>query len=437
MEDRRIGPGPHKLTLIRTFRKLAPRGAEEVSMAKASRLSCSARKTMGLALITGLAVVSTGAAQERTLAELKAEAQARADRGAYPLEGLKPEDVREALGRLTSLDRDQWAASWMIVGDRYMAKAQSELASSPAEADKDFIQAWLYYNFGRWPAPLSPGKEKAYEKALQAYLAHARLLDPPLEVVHIPFEGKEIIGYLQMPKNVKQAPLVIAIPGLDRRKEDIAERFRQMLDHGVGYLSLDGPGTGQSPIKAAPGAERMFSRVIDYVDQRPDVDKSHVMVYGASYGGYWSTVLAVKEKDRLCAVVSQSPAVHDFFQRSSTMAIPANREYLFDYLPAHLLMFGVANIDQLADVQERMSLKTRGLLDKPTAPLLVIGGALDTQVPIADEYLLLSSGQTPKEAWINPLGGHMGRDAKGWSDARIFKTVTVPWILRQVKPNAE
>lgn len=406
-------------------------------MEAVTQIRRSGLKTAGLAVAAALIMVCTGAAQERALEELKAEIQARADRNAYPLEGLKPDEVREALGRLTSLDRDQWAASWSIIGDRYMTKAQSELASSPAQADQDFVQAWLYYNFGRWPSPLSPGKQKAYEKSLQAYLAHARLLDPPLEVVHIPFEGKEIIGYLQLPKNVKPAPIVIAIPGLDRRKEDIAERFRQMLDHGVGYLSLDAPGAGQAPIKAVPGAERMFSRVIDYLYQRPDVDKSRVVVYGASYGGYWSTVLAVTERDRLCAVVSQSPAVHEFFQRSSTMAIPENREYLFDYLPAHLFMFGVTSIDQLADIHEKMSLKTRGLLDKPMAPMLVIGGALDTQVPIADEDLLLNSGQTPKEAWINPLGGHMGRDAKGWSDARIFKSVTVPWILRKVAYKAE
>jgi esterase FrsA len=385
-----------------------------------------------LALAALLGIVSTCSAQERTLEELKAETQARGDRGAYPLEGLRSEEVREALGRLKSLDRDEWAASWSIIGDRYMTKAQSELSSSPAQADKDFIQAWLYYNFARWQSPISPGKQRAYDKSLEAYLAHAHLLDPPFEVVHIPFEGKEIIGYLQMPKGVKPAPLVIAIPGLDRRKEDIAERFRQMLDYGVGYLSLDAPGAGQAPIKAAPGAERMFSRVIDYVYQRPDVDKGRVVVYGASYGAYWSTLLAATERNRLRAVVSQSPAVHEFFQRAETMSLSANREYLFDLVPANLFMFGLTTIDQLADVHEKMSLKTRGFLDKPTAPMLVIGGALDTQVPISDTELLLNSGQTPKEAWINPQGGHMGRDAKGWPDSLIFKRVTMPWILRMV-----
>jgi esterase FrsA len=379
-----------------------------------------------LALVAGQTIASTVGGQQRTLEELKAEAQARADRNGYPLEGLRPDDVREALSRLKSLDRDEWAASWSLLGDRYMTKAQGELASSPGQADKDFVHAWLYYNFGRWPAPNSPGKQKAYEKSLEAYLAHGRLLDPPLQVVRIPFEGNEITGYVQMPKDSKQAPIVIVIPGLDRRKEDLAERFRALLDHGVGYLALD-----------APGAGRMLSRAVDYVFERPDVDKSHVVVYGASYGGYWSTVLAVTEKNRLCAVVSQSPAVHEFFQRAETMAIAANREYLFDYLPAHLFMFGVTTVDQLADVHEKMSLKTQGLLERPMAPMLVIGGALDTQVPISDTELLLNSGQTPKEAWINPQGGHMGRDAKGWPDSRIFERITLPWILRAVAVKAE
>src|SRR6266852_6950716 len=140
------------------------------------------------ALAVGIAVLCAATRSDgqttsgRTLEELKAEAQARADRNAYPLIGLKPDEVREALGRLTSLDRDEWAASWSLVGDRYMAK-------------KDFHQAWLYYSFARWPVPNSPGKQRAYEKALDAYLQYAKKYDPPLEVLRVPFEGREIVGY--------------------------------------------------------------------------------------------------------------------------------------------------------------------------------------------------------------------------------------------------
>src|SRR6267142_4258815 len=125
--------------------------------------------------------------ESRTLEELKAETQARADRNAYPLIGLKPAEVREALGRLTSLDRDEWAASWSLLGDRHMAS-------------KNYLQAWHYYSFARWPVPNSPGKQRAYEKALAAYQGHAKLLDPRLEVVRVPYEGKEVIGYVRTPK---------------------------------------------------------------------------------------------------------------------------------------------------------------------------------------------------------------------------------------------
>jgi len=60
----------------------------------------------------------------------------------------------------------------------------------------------------------------------------------------------------------------------------------------------------------------------------------------------------------------------------------------------------------------------------------VIGGVLDTQVPIADLDLLMRSGDTPKEIWIHPRGGHMGRDAKAWPDPVIFRRVTAPWLLK-------
>src|SRR3954469_11808568 len=112
----------------------------------------------------------------RSLDELKAEAQARADRNAYPLIGLKPADVREALSHLKTLDRDEWAASWSEIGDRYMAQGQP-------------LDAWRYYSFARWPQPNSPGKEKAYAKALEAFLAYARRYDPPVQVVRAPYEA--------------------------------------------------------------------------------------------------------------------------------------------------------------------------------------------------------------------------------------------------------
>ena len=374
-------------------------------------------------------------AQERTLDEIKAEALKRAENGMYPLIGLDPADVKEAFASIKSSDYDEWAAAFIKVGDRYMSEAKSLETSDPAKANADYIRAWRIYSFGRWPVPASPGKQRAYTKALEAFLAHAKFMDPPLEVVRIPFEGSEIVGYLRLPKNAKgPVPVVIAISGLDSRKEDLSENFGAVVPHGIGFIGVDSPGTGQSPVKAGETAEREFSRVIDYLETRPEVDKTRIAVDGQSFGAYWATKLAIVEHARLKAVVAQSPPVdatfaHDFVVNKTL----GNREYLFGLGPALMSIFqNVNSVDALAAALGNLSLVKQGLLGKPTAPMLIISGALDTQVPISDTYLLLSNGDVPKEAWINPQGGHLGRQVKVWPDPVIFREVIIPWLERKL-----
>ena len=371
--------------------------------------------------------------RERTLDEIKTEAIYRAENGMYPLIGLDPADVREAFASIKTTDKDEWAAAFMAVADRYMAQAKLLEATDPTKANADYIRAWRLYSFGRWPIPASPGKQRSYAKALEAFRAHARFWDPPLEVVHIPFEGKEVIGYLRLPKNAQgPVPLVIAVNGLDSRKEDLAESFGAILPYGIGFFAVDGPGTGQAPIKVSENAERMLSRVIDYVQTRPEVDKTKLAVHGVSWGAYWAAKLAIVERARLRGASAQSPPIDKFFQKEFLInSLSGNREYLFDQVPALMnILDGVKSLDEMASFLPRMSLVYQNLLGKPMAPMLVIAGVLDTQVPISDIYLLLDNGDVPKDAWINPGGGHLGRQIKVWPDPAIFKQVIIPWLVR-------
>jgi len=214
----------------------------------------------------------------------------------------------------------------------------------------------------------------------------------------------------------------------------VAESYEQILPHGVGFLAVDGPGTGQAPIKVSANAERMFTAVLDYLVAHPRVDSKRIIVSGVSFGGYWAGKLAITEKHRLLGAVAQSPPVHEFFSekflREGTMG---NREYLFDLAPAFINVFEGANsVDDLARLMPAMSLQAQNLLNKPTTPMLLVTGAKDTQVPISDIELLLRSGDVPKEAWINPIGGHLGREPKGWTDPVIFSKVIIPWELRLI-----
>jgi esterase FrsA len=406
--------------------------------------------SFAISLLAFLALISAGVLsqesakseerRERTIDEIKIEAVRRAEVGQYPLIGLDPADVKDAFTGIHTSDKDEWAAGFMHVADRYFDEARSLEKSTDkadlAKANADYVRAWRLYSFGRWPIPASAGKQRSYEKAIQAFLAHTKFLDPPLEVVHIPFEGKEIIGYLRLPKNATgPVPLVIAVNGLDSRKEDLTESFGAILPFGIGFLAVDGPGTGQAPIKVSETSERMLSRVVDYAQSRPEIDKTRIAFHGVSWGAYWATKMAIVERARLRGASAQSPPVDRFFQKDFLMnSLLGNREYLFDQVPALMnILEGVHTLDEMGEFLPKMSLVHQGLLGKPMAPMLILAGVLDTQVPIEDEYLLLSKGDVPKDAWINPHGGHLGRQVGVWPDPRIFKEVIIPWLVKTLQ----
>jgi len=378
--------------------------------------------------------VSAQVAPPRTLDELKQETQRRVDKNLAPCGGMKSEDAREALANIHSLNRDEWASAWSAIAERYVKRAKDEEAANNKKgAQEDYRMAWRYYSFADWPVLNSSGKEKAYQNSLEAFHDYARFLDPPLETVHIPFEGKEIIGYLRLPRGVRPASLVLAISALDSRKENIVlGEGNAFIRSGIGYFAVDEPGTGQAPITADVGAERMFSRILDYLATRPEVNSHRIVVRGNSWSGYWAAKLAFVERARLRGAVAQGAPVDDYFSPEWQKPGLSTREYLFDLFPARASVYGVKTLDEFLAFGPRMSLKAEGFLGKPSAPMLIINGEKDTQVPIADLYTLLRSGGSPKQAWVNPNGGHTGRSAD-WPNSRISAEIVLPWIKAQLE----
>ena len=233
----------------------------------------------------------------------------------YPLIGLDPGDVREAFASIKTKDKDEWAAAFMASGRQYDERSESLGKADPAKANADYIRAWRLYSFGRWPIPASPGKQRSYEKAIQAFLAHATLLGSATGVVKIPFEGSQIIAYLRLPKNAKgPVPLVIAVNGLDSRKEDLSESFCAILPYGVGFLAVDGPGTGQAPIKASETGRAHVVAVLDYAqlardrrrpDRHPWSELGRVLGHEACDRGAFP----------IKGASAQSPPIDKFFQK--------------------------------------------------------------------------------------------------------------------------
>ncbi len=372
-------------------------------------------------------------APPRTLAELKDETLKRVQEKPQRtmVEGILLEDAKAALAKINSLDRDDWAAAWITFGDRYMTEAKALESAGNIRARDIYLRAYQYYKLAHYPTDKSPKKKEAYKNGLAAFLNYARYLKPALEVVRIPFEGKEIVGYLRLPEKVRPAPLVYLVTALDSRKEEWAVRNGLYLEQGIAIFLTDMPGTAQAPIKGDPKAERMLSRVLDYFQTRPEIDAKRIGFYGGSWSGYYAAKIAIVERERLKAVVAQGVGVHHYFQPEWQRKALGTREYLMDLFAARASVYGAETLEEFLAFGPKMSLVTLGLIDKPSAPTLLINGEHDSQVPIEDLHLLLRHG-SPKEAWVNPQGMHMGR-SPGWSSQRIQREVTVPWMVRMLK----
>ena len=365
----------------------------------------------------------------RSLEELKEETLHRARNAAGPIGDVNMADAERAMANLHTLERDDWAKVWSDIGEEYMTKAAA--ARSEQEARENYLAAWRYFDVGRWPTEKhSPGKRHAYERGIEAFTSYGKLLDPPVEVVRIPFEHTEIVAYLRIPDVDGPAPLVFGMNGLDSRKEGVMAGSQNYIDNGIAAFAIDMPGTGQAPLLIDVGSERMLSAALDYLVKRPDIDAARIVVQSRSWSSYWAAVLAYTERDRILGAAVHGAGVHHYFQPEWQKVAVNSLEYLFDLFPARSVVYGVDTMEDFLAYGPRLSLIERGLIDQPSAPMLLVNGEQDTQQPIADLYLLMKHG-SPKTAWVNPVGGHMGRSEE-WSGGRIQREIVQPWLMRQL-----
>jgi esterase FrsA len=356
--------------------------------------------------------------EPRTLDEIKNDIRGRVGHRAPFLHADKSE-AEEALTKLPNFEGESWAAAWNELGSRWEERAKAaEKAGNGAQAKEAFLNSYGYYGIARHPFPSSPGKCHGYEKTREMFLAASKYFDIPVERVSIPFQGKAIIGHLRLPKNLP-APMIMHWGGIDNWKEERHSFGESFVKEGWGCFIIDSPGTGECPLLAGPDAHAVHKAALDYLLKRPEVDGGKVAVVGASFGGHWSTKLAHVAPEQLRAAVNWGGGIHYFFQPEWQERSRHADSYLFDLIEARANLFGKKTFDELCAVMPALSLLDQGWLDKPCAPMLIVNGKEDKQVPLDDFYLLLEHGN-PKTIRLFP-GGHMG------SIPNIFKTV-IAWL---------
>lgn len=290
--------------------------------------------------------------KSRGLDEIKADILRRAG-SINPFERTKREEVEQLLQKLNSLDPDLWGAEWGKLGSHYEALGdENEKQGRKQEAGKAFYQGYEYYRIGRYPVPSSPEKMNCYKGALRTFLKAAPYLDPPLERVEIPFEGKKVVGYLQVPRGTTRPPVVMHWGGVDGWKEDRRSNSELLHRQGLATFTIDMPGAGENPcLGQEPRAERTFSAAIDYLATRNDIDGKRIAVMGGSFGGYWATKIAHVEAKRLKGAVNWGAGCHYTFQEEWLRPALTVRASQYLMGPASLLdarsyIFGVKTLEE-------------------------------------------------------------------------------------------
>lgn len=372
---------------------------------------------------------------EKTLKEIKADILHRAGR-INPFERVKLEDVQQVVSRLSDFEPDPWGKEWGKLGLKYESLAEEqEKQGRSKEAGETYYLAYEYFRIGRYPVPSSPEKMKCYKGALRTFLKAAPTMKPPLERVEIPFEGKKVVGYLQVPEGSDRPPVVMHWGGVDGWKEDRRSNSDVLLQMGLACFTIDMPGAGENPCLGSDlNAERTFSTAMDYLETRKDIDGERIACMGGSFGGYWAAKLAHVEAKRLRGAVNWGAGIHRTFQEEwlrPALTLTAS-QYLMgpaSLLDARSYIFGAKTLDETLKIAPSLSLVAQGLIDQPCAPLLCINGKEDDQHPISDLYLLAEHG-SPKDLRIIASAGHMGRK-RGESNDEVVHIIT-RWLKEKL-----
>lgn len=309
-------------------------------------------------------------------------------------------DFRATLDRIGRWE--DWCEQWAVTARRYEALASSgsgqRSTPSTSVTDRGFwTRAALAWHWGKFVFTDDPVQQRAaHDRAVACYRRAAPLLDPPAELVRIPYEGTALPAYLRVPAvSSGPVPVVIMVPGLDSVKEELQATAEYFLARGLATLAVDGPGQGESEyeLPIEPAYEKVVTAAADYLVGRPEAGPARIGLFGVSLGGYYAARGAAFEP-RVAATVA--------------LAGP----YCFgddwdDLPPQTRATFRVRSRAASEEEARRKAgeLTLASAASKITNPLLVVAGGRDKIVPVSHAERLAAEAPGA-ELVVYPDGGH-------------------------------
>jgi dienelactone hydrolase len=277
--------------------------------------------------------------------------------------------------------------TWAKMGDKLCDLAREDEARGRLlSAGEKYGRAATYYlTCERLQTHGAPGRAELYRRFLDTFARGISLARENCERVEIPYEGAHLSALYVRAEGVSgRAPILVQLNGLDSTKE---MKYRVGLPawlakRGVSSLVVDQPGTGEAlrlhGLTARYDAEHWVSRVVDWLETRPDVDPRRIGCEGVSLGGYYCPRAVAFEPRFACGVAWG--ANHDWrdvqkkrLEREGNFPVP--------HYWAHVRwVWGANDQDEFMRIAENVHLD--GVLDRIKVPFLVTHGENDSQIPL-------------------------------------------------------
>ncbi len=277
--------------------------------------------------------------------------------------------------RIVPGDKESWHREWLKVADfNFDRGVAEEQRGHIRTAMNCWLRAADYYRQAEFfLEPEDPRRLATFTKMERCSHSFLRYLNPPGEVLEIPYEGKSLFAYfVRAPFAVQRQPCLISMGGLDSIKDEMwFMQAHGALQRGISVLMIDGPGQGgtlrRHKIPNRPDYEVPIGRCVDYLLTRQDVDPSRIAVCGSSLGGYYAARAGAMEP-RLAAAISHGAIwdIHELWKNADES----------HGLASHIKwVFGVKTMKEAVERAKAFTLQ--GVLENMRCPYLIVHGGYD------------------------------------------------------------
>ncbi len=312
---------------------------------------------------------------------------------------LEPE-LRAALAQVTDLH--SWYPAWASRAAHFEALGDAALSVGHRVSAAEYLltATALYHVAQINTRPENPLKIEGASHAVDCYRRAAPHFDPPAERFELPVDGGCLPGYLRRPHGGGRPPVVVLVNGANSSKEELHVWTDAFLRRGLATVAFDGPGQAENAprhggiVLTPERYDRAVGTVLDWIDNRPELDRSRVGLWGMSLGGFLVARAAAADR-RVRATVSVGGLYS--LEQFWNLPLPVQEE--------------VRELSGLETLAETASTATAAY--QPPAPgsihcpFLVVHGALDDIVATDDARRLAALAGGQGETWVFEDGVHV------------------------------